>query len=103
MARPTAGPGPLARVRARGSPSEGGGLVPSCFGIWSPYFVGSTTHIWSQGPRAFCLGWGAISVPPHRLFFHTRLFLFPAPGFFFCFFFEREMALGAPRGVPAAT
>ena len=43
MARPTAGPGrstsrPLARVRARGSPSEGGGLVPSCFGIWLPFF-----------------------------------------------------------------
>ena len=68
---------PLARVRARGSPSEGGGLVPSCFGIWLPNFVGRG----SQGPRAFLSGMGAFFVPPHRPFF-TRTF-FPRPRFFF--------------------
>ena len=75
---------PLARVRARGSPSEGGGLVPSFFGIWLPYFVGRG----SQGPRAFVSGMGAFFVPPHRPFFFTRTcFCFPPQVFFF--FLER--------------
>ena len=73
---------PLARVRARGSPSAGGGLVPSCFGIWLPYFVGRG----SQGPRAFCLGWGRFLCPHTGPFSHAR-FLSPPQVFFFFFFF----------------
>ena len=70
---------PLARVRARGSPSEGGGLVPSCFGIWLPYFVGRG----SQGPRALLSGMGAFFVPPHRPFFSHALVSVSRPRFFF--------------------
>ena len=78
---------PLARVRARGSPSEGGGLVPSCFGIWLPYFVGRG----SQGPRALLSGMGAFFVPPHRPFFsHALVSVSPPQVFFFC--------VAGPRG-----
>ena len=70
---------PLVRVRARGSPSAGGGLVPSCFGMWLPYFVGRG----SQGPRAFLSGMGAFFVPPHRPFFTRTCFCFPPQVFFF--------------------
>ena len=81
---------PLARVRARGSPSEGGGLVPSCFGIWLPYFVGRG----SQGPRAFVSGMGAFLCPHTGPFFHTHLFSVSRPRFFF---FKRERWPSGPR------
>ena len=86
MARPTAGPGrstsrPLAQVRARGSPSEGGGLVPSCFWIWLPFCLAEghrdpRTH----SVQGLFVREGGVFVCPLRPFF-TRTF-FPAPGFF---------------------
>ena len=74
---------PLARVRARGSPSEGGGLVPSCFGIWLPCFVWKrvTGTLGRTASRAFLLGRGRFFfLPPQALFLHTRFF---PPLFFF--------------------
>ena len=78
---------PLARVRARGSPSEGGGLVPSCSGISLPYFVWQRVAgtLGRTASRALLLGRGRFCLPPQALF-HTHVFVFPRPVFFFCFF-----------------
>ena len=63
----------------QGSPSEGGGLVPSCSRISLPYFVWQrvTGTLGRTASRAFCWG-GGVFVCPLRLFF-TRTFFVPAP------------------------
>ena len=71
---------PLARVRARGSPSEGGGLVPSCFGIWLPYFVGQRVT-GTQG--LFVWDGGVFCAPTQALFFTLHVFVFFPPQVFF--------------------
>ena len=76
---------PLVRVRARRSPSEGGGLVPSCSGISLLYFVWQrvTGTLGRTASRAFCWG-GGVFVCPLRPFF-TRTFLSPPHVFFLAF------------------
>ena len=76
---------PLARVRARGSPSEGGGLVPSCFGILLPFFVWQRVTGTLSRALKFLLGRGRFCLPPQALF-HTHVFC-PRPRFFFFFSF----------------
>ena len=92
---------PLARVRARGSPSEGGGLVPSCSGISLPYFVWQRVAgtLGRTASRALLLGRGCSCLPPQALF-NTQGFFFPALFLFFLFF----LAFGvcACRGEPEA-
>ena len=65
---------PLARVRARGSPSEGG--------ISLPYFVWQrvTGTLGRTASRAFLLGRGRFCLPPQAIF-HTHV-LCPRPCFF---------------------
>ena len=88
---------PLARVRARGSPSEGGGLVPSCSGISLPYFVWQrvTGTLGRTASRAFLLGRGRFCLPPQALFF-TRTFFSRPRFFFFVFFFFGLRGLRMP-------
>ena len=106
MARPTAGPGrstsrPLARVRARGSPSTGGGLVPS-----SSFFFFCCPFCMAEGHRdprthsvrGLLLGRGRFYLPPQALFSHTHVFCFPYPRFFCLLFLFR-----IPRAVPRIT
>ena len=80
---------PLARVRARGSPSEGGGLVPSCSGFLVAFLYGRGSQGPSdaQRPGPF-VGEGAFLSAPSGPFFHTHVSVCPYPRFcFVCFLF----------------
>ena len=77
---------PLARVRAGGSPSEGGGLVPSCFWDLAAMFCLAEGH---RDPRThsvqgLLVGEGGVLSAPSGLFFsHALVTVFPRPRFFF--------------------
>ena len=97
MARPTAGPG---RSTSPPRPSEGQGK-PLCGRRVGPLLFWDLVALfcWQRvtGTQGLFVWDGGVFCAPTQALFHTHLFLFPAPGFFFFLQKKRERWPSGPR------